>query len=443
MPIVSIQDSECYYLRTLLTWFPGDTTFQELRTINGNICSSFKAACQELGLLNDDKIWHDTLYEATQTKMPVHMRQLFAIICAFGEPVNIPDLWQIHKLAICEDLFTKYSTDTAPMYTLSEINEILKCYGMTLQQFHLPVTKFIPPYTPTCVDILHKQKVASDYTQQLNDDQRTVVQVVLQAIYNPPIHFKKCFFLDSPAGTGKTFVYKTLIHSVRGRGDVAIPVASTGIAATLLPAGRTAHSVFKIPFQITPTSTCNEQPNTNNANNILEAKIIIWDEAPMTHCYAFQAVDRLLRDLTQQNAPFSNKTILLGGDFRQILPVIFRGSQALTITSCINKHRLWNEMKVLKLTKNMRALESETQFVQWLLQVGQGKTGDTAELPSQCLPQQQDPVAQLYGDINFSTVTAQELAARAILSITNDDSLHINNKVLNLIKCEKVTFKSH
>ncbi|GBM32002.1 hypothetical protein AVEN_222330-1 [Araneus ventricosus] len=67
----------------------------------------------------------------------------------------------------------------------------------------------------------------------------------------------KCFFLDGPAGTGKTFVYSTLLHAVRGKGDQAIAVASTGIAATLLSGGRTAHSIFKIPLTLNATSTCN------------------------------------------------------------------------------------------------------------------------------------------------------------------------------------------
>ncbi|GBN53070.1 hypothetical protein AVEN_191478-1 [Araneus ventricosus] len=94
----------------------------------------------------------------------------------------------------------------------------------------------------------------------------------------------KCFFLDGPAGTGKTFVYSTLLHAVRGKGDQAIAVASTGIAATLLSGGRTAHSLFKIPLTLNATSTCNLKPNTSEAKILLDAKVIVWDEAPMTQC---------------------------------------------------------------------------------------------------------------------------------------------------------------
>ena len=71
----------------------------------------------------------------------------------------------------------------------------------------------------------------------------------------------------------------------------------------------------------------------------------------MTQAHAFEAVDRLLRDLTGDTQPFGGKAKLLGGDFRQILPVIMRGSRAFTVASCINKHPLWHNIHVLTLTK--------------------------------------------------------------------------------------------
>ncbi|GBM65407.1 hypothetical protein AVEN_71100-1 [Araneus ventricosus] len=117
---------------------------------------------------------------------------------------------------------------------------------------------------------------------------------------------------------------KSRINSgfVRGKGDQAIAVASTGIAATFLSGGRTAHSIFKIPLTLNATSTCNLKPNTSEAKILLYAKVIVWDEAPMTHVHAFLAVDGLLKDLTKCDEPFGGKIILLGGDFRQVLPVI-------------------------------------------------------------------------------------------------------------------------
>ena len=40
-------------------------------------------------------------------------------------------------------------------------------------------------------------------------------------------------------------------------GEIALAVASSGIAAELLEGGRTAHSRFKIPIPINELSVCN------------------------------------------------------------------------------------------------------------------------------------------------------------------------------------------
>ena len=52
------------------------------------------------------------------------------------------------------------------------------------------------------------------------------------------------------------------------------------------------------------------------------AKLIVWDEAPMSHRYQLEALDRTLRDVTGVDEPFEGKIMLLSGDFRQCLPVI-------------------------------------------------------------------------------------------------------------------------
>ncbi|GBO46218.1 hypothetical protein AVEN_94312-1, partial [Araneus ventricosus] len=190
------------------------------------------------------------------------------------------------------------------------------------------------------------------------------------------------------------------------------------------------------------TSTCNLKPNTSEAKILLDAKVIVWDEAPMTHVHAFLAVDRLLKDLTKCDEPFGGKIILLGGDFRQVLPVILRGSRSLTVSSCIKKHRLWSDFFVMKLTENMRAFDSEKEFASWLLHVGEGENGEKIQLPPFCYPEIQDPVQQLFSDIDFKTVTPELLKGRAILTVTNDLSMQINNRVLECMPGNEVIYES-
>ena len=59
----------------------------------------------------------------------------------------------------------------------------------------------------------------------------------------------------------------------------------------------------------------------------------------MMNRWAFEALDRSLRDIMSNDIPFGNKIIICGGDFRQILPVIKKGMSNFKIPSieCFTK----------------------------------------------------------------------------------------------------------
>lgn len=42
----------------------------------------------------------------------------------------------------------------------------------------------------------------------------------------------------------------------------------------------------------------------------------------MMHIYCFEALDKTMKSILQSQKPFGGKVVVLGGDFRQILPVI-------------------------------------------------------------------------------------------------------------------------
>ena len=176
-----------------------------------------------------------------------------------------------------------------------------------------------------------------DY-HKCNTLQRLAVDTVMGCITsnNPTL-----FFLDGPGGTGKTFIENLLLNTIRAEGDIAIAVASSGIAATLLNAGRTAHSTLKIPISIDKDSYCNIPKDSPLEQQIQQTKILIWDEAPMQHRHAFEAVDRTIRDIRDSyNQAFGGLTVLFGGDFRQCLPVVPRGSSAQIVASCLKRSYL-------------------------------------------------------------------------------------------------------
>ncbi|XP_024984074.1 uncharacterized protein LOC112520001 [Cynara cardunculus var. scolymus] len=63
-------------------------------------------------------------------------------------------------------------------------------------------------------------------------------------------------FIHGRGGTEKTFLWNTVVSRPRSEGKIVLPVATSGIAALLLPNGRTAHSRFRIPFDLIAESTC-------------------------------------------------------------------------------------------------------------------------------------------------------------------------------------------
>lgn len=96
---------------------------------------------------------------------------------------------------------------------------------------------------------------------------------------------------------------------------------------------RTSYSRFKIPINIDEHSTCSTNPQSDLAALVRKCKLIIWDEARMTNKYCFEALDKSLRDILpkpkydKMDTPFSNMNMVFGGDFRQVLPVIPKGSR--------------------------------------------------------------------------------------------------------------------
>ena len=70
---------------------------------------------------------------------------------------------------------------------------------------------------------------------------------VLESVTNNQGHL---FFIHAAGGCRKTFLCNTITAEIRRRGQVALCVASSGIAALLLNGGRTSHSHFKIPLSI-------------------------------------------------------------------------------------------------------------------------------------------------------------------------------------------------
>jgi len=111
-----------------------------------------------------------------------------------------------------------------------------------------------------------------------NPDQVTAFDAILESVTNNQGHL---FFIHAAGGCGKTFLCNTIAAEIRRRGQVALYVASSGIAALLLDKGRTSHSCFKIPLFIHEDSVAGLKHNSYMFPVLQQTKVIIWDKVPM------------------------------------------------------------------------------------------------------------------------------------------------------------------
>lgn len=65
---------------------------------------------------------------------------------------------------------------------------------------------------------------------KLNREQKHAYDIIIEAVQKQT---GGIFFLDASGGTGKTFLISLLLATIRSRSNIALALASSGIAATL------------------------------------------------------------------------------------------------------------------------------------------------------------------------------------------------------------------
>jgi hypothetical protein len=363
---------ERFYLRLLLTSVKGAPSFEALRSVDGVLHGTFKQACIARGLLEDDQEWIQCLQEASAMQTGSQLRYLFTTIIRDCAPAQPELLWERFKEHICDDLqhalrrrgIQAPTEDQAHDYGLYLIDKILKLRGTSLRHYPpmpLPVQDWDQQLGNHLIreqrdyDPVQQQQLADQRIPTLNADQRAAYDAILNAVETES---GQCFFLNGPGGTGKTYVYNTLCYTLRANLKIVICVASSGIAAVLLLGGCTTHFRFKIPINLHEGSTCGISKNSMEADLLRQTSLIIVDEITMQHRHAAEAVDRLLQDIKGSNRPFGGVTVVFGGDFQQILPVIVRGSRPQVVGASIQRSPIWKHLQILIKPHNKHASSS-------------------------------------------------------------------------------------
>ena len=202
-----------------------------------------------------------------------------------------------------------------------------------------------------------------------------------------------------------------------------------------------------------PEPTCNISKNSNLADVMRAAKLIVWDEVSMAHKGGLEALDRTLRDVRSCSEIFGGVTVVICGDFRQILPVVQKGTPADEIRACIKSSYLWRNVEKITLRTNMRVhTTGHPDGGRWaakLLQLGSGTITtdendkiDTTKLGAKNVSTSDELLSAIYPGLEHNYNKQDWLKCRAILAPRNDVVGNINDKLMEKLPGEAAVYRS-
>uniref|UniRef100_A0A914N5S4 ATP-dependent DNA helicase n=4 Tax=Meloidogyne TaxID=189290 RepID=A0A914N5S4_MELIC len=447
---VSPRDPELFALYILTKHFPG--TPKDLLTVNGHECQTFAEAARLRGLFEDNNVWERTLREGSISLNPSQMRQLFANILVFGgtEKCVIDGLllWNM----FVDHFYDRRCTEAEKLIridrALAIIEKLLLSNGRSLQEFNLPLPNnsirnnpdraldefFFPHHIND--DEMDEAIDTSIYDNtNLNPEQQRFFNLIRASVLDPNTK-NKLFFLSGDGGTGKTFLLNYIIYKLREMRLKVLATASTGIAATNFYAGgMTFHSAFRFGINVEPDVIPPVTVDSYFGRRIIEANLVIVDEVTILNKTIFENVNLLCKKLIPQynNEPFAGKIVIISGDWKQSLPVVEESSApGAQVAASIQSSELYGRFEKHRLMQNMRVIQSEIAFKDWLYSIGTGQMGDSVIIPEAMRVNSRQELYRFVFNTGFDAPVA-DLLKRLILSPTNRVVDVINSEIIDLI----------
>ena len=463
MPLFTPNSGELFYLRLLLKYTKGATSYEDLRTINGTLHPTFQDACVALHLVENDYVWIKTMEEAVQVKMPAALRDLFGSIVIHCHPNNIGGLYQQFENDMLEDYLRMHirSGNSEEIALLLARNGLLlylnnffrdfqrtnETFGLAMPDVRLDQDRMDGELDPGSTDYFDRNiRLIHSNAEQL-------------AFFN---EIKACiddgrggfFGLDAPAGTGKSFLINLILAYTRKDNGIAIACAMSGIASLILRLGTTYHKRWHPPKVLTGQDTCNIALDSEEARIIRHSKFIAIDEVSMMERELLDCLDTFLKQLMNNNEPFGGKLLVLIFDLRQLPPVVIHGHRASIAAKSIKNSRIWRHIQIRHLKKNMRierlmeANHDEHRaaqlrwFEKWLLDIGNGTVSPSVTVGNDTLIPLPDHMVchspydvrdKVYTNFPAHCTDKQWLKERCILGCKNDLIQQRNNEMIDIL----------
>ena len=214
-------------LPILLNVVKGCTSFEDIRTVNGVVHTSNKAACEALGFLDDDKEWIDCITEASSWATGHQLRQLFTTILCHSEVTDLQTVWETCWEVLSEDIeyrqrkILNYPTlrlteQQKKDHALVEIEKLMRETGRTLKEYpgiELPDSAGLKELGNRLLneEMNYNKQDQKDEHQRilrnLNSEQQHAFDYIIESIDKD---LGKQIFVDGYGGTGKTYLWKAI-----------------------------------------------------------------------------------------------------------------------------------------------------------------------------------------------------------------------------------------
>jgi len=150
--------------------------------------------------------------------------------------------------------------------------------------------------------------------------------------------------------------------------------------------------------------------------------------------------------------PFGGKVMVFGGDFRQVLPVVPRGTRAQVTDATLQRSYLWDKIRKIRLSQNMRA-QSDPWFSEYLLRIGNGTEetigDDYVRLPDDIVIGYTDTdvavntlISSVFPSLGEHATSAAYMSGRAILSTKNEHVDRLNAMMIERFPGEEKVYHS-
>ena len=429
----------------------GATSFDDLLTVKGHRCATFKEVCVAMELLDDDAELIKCMEESALFKNARALRDIFCCILINCEPADPLALFELFSNDMMEDFLykrrgnTDMSDEEKKKFAFNDLlltlNDTLDQHGKSNIDYMLSMPDDSLQADAIDYDIEYDPNAGECYNTNhplLNDEQEMIFKIIQACIDGASP--SNVYHIDSPAGCGKTFLANVVLAYVRKDRQIAISTATTGISAILLVLGTTAHKRFAFPIPCIDGSVSSLLFDSKESEVIKAAKVIILDEDSLLSDALFECLDRYLKALMGNNLFMGGKLIVMMGDFRQGLPVVRHGQRSSIVANSIKSSPLWKNVTTLRLTRNMRVqklirpdstpqrIRDLNDYAKWLLKIGNGTIpfvhNNIIEVPSRVVCGSPTELRdKVYDDFqqNGNYKNPEYLRQRAILSSRNAD----------------------